>query len=131
MTLQKLCMLGILGAAMCLILRGWKSDMVPLLRVGMVILFGVGALDAFTPLLSYLESEGFGLPASQTKTLGKALGIALLSAYTAGICRECGENAAAEGVETAGKIEILLLCLPLIQSLLAVVGELLSFGGGT
>ena len=50
----------------------------------------------------------------------------LLSSRFADICRESGEGGAANGVELAGKVELLLLSLPLINDILSVTKELLS-----
>ena len=42
------------------------------------------------------------------------------------ICRESGETGAASGVELAGKVEILLLSIPMLENVLNIVGELLN-----
>ena len=56
----------------------------------------------------------------------KALGIAVLTQCCAELCRESGESGVANGVELAGKVEILLLALPLIAEILSTARELLS-----
>ena len=122
-------MLAVLAVCAALTLKQWKSDLLPLLRVGILLVFGFAALTAVTPAITYLtrlgENAGVG---GYLETLLKALGIAILTQYAAEICRECGENGAASGVELTGKIEILLLCLPLIDEILAMANRLLSMG---
>ena len=54
--------------------------------------------------------------------------VAVLTHICGEICRSCGENAAAAGVELGGKAEILLLSLPLIRKILSVAGELFGLG---
>ena len=122
-------MLGIVGVAAALIVKQWKSDFLPLIRIGVVILFGLAALRAGAPLVGYLASltELSGTD-EYAKLLFKALGIALLSQICADICRECGETAAANGVEWTGKVEILLLCLPMIHEILDLAQALLTLG---
>ena len=103
--------------------------MLPLIRVASVVLFGIAAIRAASPLVTYLSSllrQGGAAPYGTV--LFKALGIALLTQFCAEICRECGENAAAGGIELTGKIEILLLCLPLINEILLLAEELLRMG---
>ena len=56
----------------------------------------------------------------------RALGLAFLTEVTASVCRDSGEGTLAGWVETAGKLEILLLSFPLIRSLLSFVAEVLS-----
>jgi stage III sporulation protein AD len=59
------------------------------------------------------------------KTLIKMTGIALVSEYTASVCKDSGESAIAEKVEFAGKIIILFLSLPLIMSLFDLITKFL------
>ena len=45
----------------------------------------------------------------------KGLGAAILTHICALTCRECGKSYLANTVELAGKLEILILCIPLIK----------------
>ena len=113
-----------------MILRQWKGDWVLLLRLAMILALGATALSAAAPLIRYLQSipslAGF---TDYAEPLLKALGIGMLTQVCADVCRECGESGVANGVELLGKVEILLLCLPLIHHLLEMAQELLSMGG--
>ena len=129
MEILKLCMLGVLGVCAAMTLKQWKSDLLPLLRVAILLLFGIAAIASIRPAITYLSQLGENASiGGYVEVLLKALGIAILTQYTAEICRECGENAAASGVELTGKIEILLLCLPLIDEILVMTDKLLSMG---
>ena len=129
MSVLKLCMLGVLGVCAAMTLKQWKADFLPLLRVAILLLFGVAAVTSVTPAIAYLSQLGeHANVTGYVEILLKALGIAVLTQYTAEICRECGENSAASGVELTGKIEILLLCLPLIDEILVMADKLLSMG---
>ncbi|MBQ7347376.1 MAG: hypothetical protein IJW55_05415 [Clostridia bacterium] len=127
-TLQ-FCMLAVTGVAAAMIVKQWKSDFLPFLRLALVLLFAVAIVSAASPLVAYLKdltgTEGI---TEYAGILMKALGIAVLTQCCAEICRECGETAAATGVELTGKVEILLLSLPLINEILAVAKDLLSLG---
>lgn len=129
--LTKICMLAVLGLALCAIVKQWKADFAPLLRVGFVILFGTMLIAAVSPLLSFVRELGtLGGATEHTALLLKALGIALLTQFASQICRECGESAIADGVELTGKLELLLLALPLMKEVLAMSEALFSIGGG-
>lgn len=56
----------------------------------------------------------------------KALGIVLIGRIAIGVCRDAGENALASGVEFAVKAAVLLAALPLFQSLLGMIREVLT-----
>ncbi len=69
-----------------------------------------------------LSAEG----ALYVETMLKGLGAALITGLCASVCRECGKNSIADLVELGGKLEILLLCLPLIRSVAKTAAALLS-----
>ena len=132
MEFLKYCAIAILCALLILIVRQWKSDLTVLIRLGCVLLFGSAAIASAAPLINYLRAlMGMNGTSAYTEILFKALGIATLAQICASICRECGESAAANGVELIGRIELLLLALPLIQEILTVAQELLTLGGGS
>ncbi|MBQ8311215.1 MAG: hypothetical protein IJX80_09425 [Clostridia bacterium] len=130
MTLIKICMLALMGITMTMVIKQWKSDFLPLIRVGLLLLFVAVLLTTATPIFDYLReltnTEGISEHAS---LLFRGLGIALLTQIASQICRECGESGIADGVELTGKIELLLLCIPLMNEILELSKELLSTGG--
>ena len=130
MTVVKICMLALLGLSASMIVKQWKSDFLPLLRLGLIVLFGGVLIASAAPILSFLR--GFGEEESlspYTQLLFKALGIAILTQLCSDVCRECGESGIAGGVELTGKLEILMLCIPLMEELLKTARALLTAGG--
>lgn len=59
-------------------------------------------------------------------TMLKALAISLCCKMCSDICRDCGENSLASKVELAGKAGIVIISLPIVESLLAVARDMLS-----
>lgn len=132
MTIFKICMLAILGLTALLVIKQWKSDLLPLVRLALTIGLGIAALQLSAPLVTYLRSiMAISALAPYVEILFKALAIAWLTQYAAQICRECGESGAANGVELVGKVEILLLSLPLVGEILGMAERLLDIGGTT
>ena len=117
-----------------LLLRQYKPEWAPLLRMAGAVLFGgflIAAMgEAVSAIRSLAPSGGDALPEGTWAILIKALGLAFLTEITAGICRDSGEAGLASWVELAGKLEILLLSLPLVQDVLGAVSGLLGGGSG-
>ena len=114
------------------LLKVWKSELSPLLRLSLLLsLFGL-ALFRASPIFSTLSSltEAYALGESFS-TLWKGAGIALAASLSATICREAGEGGIADGLEFFGKIELLLLALPALSELLTLAGDLLDMGGAS
>ena len=123
-------MLAVVGLAAALVLRQWRADLLPLVRIAVTVSLATLLIGSAEPLLTLLSSLGVGAGGSTHVTvLVKGLGIAMLTQITAGICRDCGESGIAEGVELAGRLAILLLCLPLCEELLEAARRLFSIGG--
>lgn len=127
MSSLQICLLAVIGVTAVVLIRQWKVEFAPLLRLGLAVLFAGTVIAMSAPLVSYIGTltENAGV-SGYAEFLLKALGIAVLTQCCAELCRESGENGVAMGVELAGKAEILLLALPLIGEILSTVRELLS-----
>lgn len=130
MTILKLCMIALLILTSTTVIRGWKSDFLPLVRIGAVVLFGTLLIASVGPLLTLITALGTGAGASQyVTTILKGLGIVILVQICSDICRDSGETTLAGHIETVGKLELLLLSVPLIEEILATAKKLLEMGG--
>ena len=58
----------------------------------------------------------------------KCLGISFLVKTCSDICRDCGEGSLAFGIESAGKLCVIYMCLPLISDMLGYAEEILGMG---
>lgn len=57
--------------------------------------------------------------------LFKALGICYITQFACDICKDSGENALAAQAELAGKISLMVIALPLFESLADIVARLI------
>ena len=69
-----------------------------------------------------IDLAKLGVPVSLCVKLGKDL----FGRFVYDTCKDAGQGAIATKLEIAGKLSILVLSLPLFQSLLTIVAELLS-----
>ena len=131
MSILKLCMVALLILTSSTVIKQWKADFLPLIRIGGVVLCGTLMIASATPLLSMMTALGkdLGTSFSYIETILKGLGIVILTQILSDICRDSGEGTLAGYMETTGKLELLLLCIPLIEELLATAQKLLEMGG--
>lgn len=109
-------------------LKQIRPDIVPFVRMGSTVVLCTFALGIISPMLAYVRSLFSGVNFGEIGgILLKALGVAFLAQICSDICRDCGENSAASGVELAAKLEILLLCLPMLERVLDTAREVLSW----
>ena len=117
------------GLTALLILRAYKPEWTPFLRMAVtVVALGLTVALASTVLtyITDLASVTGALEGEEWALLLKALGVAFLTETAASVCRDSGETGLATWVETAGKLEILLLSFPLIRTVMDTVTELLG-----
>ena len=121
--------LALVGLVALLLLRTYKPEWAVFIRMAVTILCAGIILTMAATVLSYVAELTAGTGATDGETwtiLLKALGIAFLTETAASICRDSGEGALAGWVETAGKLEILLLAFPLIRTAMDTVAGLLG-----
>ena len=119
---------AILVGAICfsVVKKVYSGFELPMKITATVVFFGA-VLALAVPLFSYVGTlmSGSSLADWQTLLFG-AFGTALVSHVTAELCRDCGENSLAGFAELAGKVEILVLCLPLVKAVLEEVEALVG-----
>ena len=101
----KICAVALLGVCAYVLLSHLKSDISFAVKIALTVLIGASALLLIAPFpekIAELASIG-EQNAEYVSILLKAVGIAILAQITAEICRDCGEGAAASGVELAAK----------------------------
>ena len=118
-------------ASVCLAVVGKLSGAYgAVLRIGAsLLIFGIfvsvlgKVIGAIEDLVSFGEegtfaSRAFGL-------MLKGLGIALVGRFCSDVCRDCGEQTLAGGVESVGRIAIFALSVPMLVEILSFACELL------
>lgn len=127
MSAIQICGFAILGVIVVVILRVFRPEYATVAGiVAGVILLGwtissvSAVLDSVTALA---ENTGFSVYSS---VILKSLGIGILAQTTADICRDSGVGAVGAKVEFAAKILILLMCVPILQTLMELIEGFLS-----
>lgn len=127
MTVVKIVLFAVLCAVCILVLKTQKSPIAQLLGAMCCVVLAVyiiGENNAlFSEMRALLDESGY---TAYAKTLVKALGVALVCEMGADVCRELGEAGVASKIELAGKIEILVLALPIARDLLSSARGLVS-----
>lgn len=128
MSAFKICGAGILCLMALLSIKNLREGYAPILRFAASLIFVGTAVSMLMPAIGFMNTainkSGF---AEYGVVVMKALGISYLTQITAGICRDCGENSIAGGVEAVGRIELILLALPLFSEILTLAEGMLSW----
>lgn len=128
----KACGVGIL-CAVCIALLSrlpGSGGVSALLRVGGgAVVFGILLLivrDGSGQIsgLASVGGEAGGYIEKSLSVILKALGVALMSRFCSGICRDCNEASLADGVESVGKAVIFLMSVPIFAEIVGYIREI-------
>lgn len=126
-------MMQIIGISICgllltVMLRDYNKSIsiVVMMATAVVIFFMIA--DEISDVFDFISkvSSGADSAAEYIKLMMKVLGITLISQFTADMCRDAGENTLASQTETATKIIIVLMVLPLFETVLNMITGLLE-----
>ena len=123
MNVMKIAGLAILGAVGALILRRLRPEMGLVMALAAGILLLVMCMPMLGDIISGVSAlaQKGGVTDGTTAQLMKVTAISLMTDFAAQTCRDAGENGLALKAELAGRILMLSLALPAMQTLLSLI----------
>ncbi len=120
--------LCIIGAVTAVLLKQYCREQALFSSLAVCAIVTAAVLYGMTPVIDKLEFlfEQTSLDGSYLKILLKAIGICYITGIAGDICRDSGEQALASAAELWGRVSLLVLALPLIDSLLSLITGVLS-----
>lgn len=117
----------VIAAAAVLFLNQHRPEFAMLLSAAAGLLVLIYLLAPTAEIIAALKMrlDAVGL-SSVFAVLLKVIGICYLTDFAAELCRDFGQNSLAGKVEMVGKIAIVALCLPLVDSLLEITEQLIG-----
>ncbi len=129
MNIIKIIFVSVLCAIICLIIKNFKPEFVPLVQISSVILIFTMLYDGIKQLLSLVVSiisETNVVYDDYIFLLLKISGIAFVTQIGSDVCKDSGSAVLATGVELAGKVVIISLCLPLLRGVVEMAAAMVS-----
>ncbi len=124
--LFKLCGAAIIASICVLILKDSAKQASAVIAVFSCLLILSGAILRFSGAIEAVnEIMKDSKMTDYASVMLKSLGVGIVVNTVGGICRDLGESSLSSGIELAGKVEILLICLPLITDTVSTIKELL------
>ena len=123
MDMIKIVGVAIVTVVSALLLRATKPELsfaVTVTGVIVILLFIVDALRDTLTVLSTI-AQVTGVENGLLKILLKIVGVGYITEFGAGILNDFGSSAIADKVSLAGKLTIVVLSLPVLESLLSLI----------
>lgn len=128
MDIFKITAIGITGALLAVMLKPYKKEfavavsiITGLVVVSMVLSYMGTVFDAFGSVL-----DKTGMNPGYFMLIMKVTGIAYAAQFAASLCRDAGESAIAVKIETAAKVSVMVLTLPVLKDFLETVAGILG-----
>ena len=120
--------LVIVISAIALVLRQNKPEYAMLTAIAGGIFILLIIVNQVGEVFDYAEKTMSKLNISMSSIiiLFKALGISYISQFASDVCKDSGENAFAGKIELVGKIAIVVVALPLLDTFIEVIQKILG-----
>jgi len=118
----------IIALILIILIKDTRKEFAVILTIATVILLFISIANDFKEIAEKLFalSSGAGSINSYISLMMKILGIALVSQFVVDLCRDSGENALASQTEIAAKVIMLIVTLPLFETIINIVTGLLK-----
>lgn len=120
--------IALIAAILSIILKQYKPEYSLFISLSAGILIFLSVLAVIRPIMDFISSltEQAGLSGVYAEVLIKSLAVCYITQLASDCCTDAGETAIAGKLQIAGKIAILLIALPMFQSLTELVTELIN-----
>ncbi len=120
--------IAFLTAVAALLLKGTKPELAFAVTIAGSIILLLIALELFSGSISIFQeiASATGIHSALIKAILKMIGIGYLVEFSAGILHDFGQDSLADKLVFCGKILVLVLAIPILESLLALIQDLLG-----
>lgn len=117
-------LLGMVTVIAAMMIKQKEPALGGLLSLGVGIYIMVCLISRLFITIQYLDGllESLSFAKSYLVILLKAVGITLVTEFGASLCRENGFQALADSIRVFGKISILMLGIPILATLVNIIG---------
>ena len=124
----KIAVIVLISLLLIIFLKDVKREFALILTIACAIILFISVAEDFFNVFEriYSLSSGIGNVNSYISLMMKILGISLISQFVVDLCRDAGENALASQTEIASKVIILIMTLPLFESVINIIVGLLK-----
>ncbi|MBR6504958.1 MAG: stage III sporulation protein AD [Clostridia bacterium] len=127
MEIVKIAGIGLISLIVIVVIKQYRPEFAVYVSIiaGLLIMgFVISKLSGIIEILRTLANKA-SLNSSFLGILIKVTGIAILTEFTASICKDAGEGAITTKVDLGGKVIIMSMSIPIISSLLETILKIL------
>ena len=125
LTVAALC---IIAAIICKLMERYNKEYTIFISIAVCCGVMISVFTAVAPVIELLETllSGSGVSDSSIVLLFKAVGVCYLSQFAYDICKDNGLAALASQAELIGKVTVILIAMPLFESVISIISRLVN-----
>lgn len=119
----KIALFGVVAAILSMWIKTMKPEYAMWILLVSGLFLGLSSMIKLEVIVSELEflQDFFSGYGSYFKILVKIIGITYLAEFSSDLCKDAGASVLAAQIELFGKLSILVLCMPVMTTLLKTV----------
>ena len=127
MNIVIICAFAVVSAVICKTVSNDRSIAIVLTLAASAVIFmkAAGSMSGIIAEMRSLFLVHSGTEPEYLRIILKGLGICYITSFASSICRDSGESTLAEQTIIAGKTALLLISLPMLETLIGIVKALL------
>lgn len=116
------------ATVLCKIMDKYNKEYALMISLAACFIILASVVVYISPVLDTVQNlfTNAGISSDQIKILVKALGICYITQLACDFCKDNDYTAMATQIEMAGKVSLIIIALPLFNTLISVVNELIS-----
>lgn len=128
MDIIRIALIGVVGSLLALKLKTYKPEFGIVLSIALCLLFLLCAVEKLTVIVEFLNSiqSLMNINPVYVSVLLKLIGIAYVCEFSSNLCKDAGYQSIATQVEIIGKLTILVVSMPIINTLLETINKFLK-----
>ena len=126
----KVAIFGIITSLITMKIKHIRPEIAIVIAILSSVMLALYALNEMKDILSVFDKikTYSKIPSSYFQILLKLIGISFVCEFSSNICRDAGSPSIAKQIEFVGKLSILIVGLPIFESLLLMIQNLLGNG---
>ena len=126
----KVAIFAIIASLITIQIKSIRSEISIVIMIIASIMLSMYGLTKMKEILSVFETikSYTKIPKSYYEIILKLIGISFVCEFTSNICKDAGSTSIAKQIEWIGKLSILIVGLPVLQSLFQMIQNLLGNG---
>ena len=127
----KYCFFCIAALILVISIREFENRFALFIRMAVSVCITTVCASMFATVFEYINNNALTVSIGEEtaeifSSMLKMTGISFIGCISASMCRDCGENGLASLLESVCKLEIIILCLPIIDSIVDKIQSILG-----